>query len=194
MYIFYVSKYITAKEFWVVENEILQKLFAMCAQQTDTPLAINNYHSPLYKNQPLVYCIENKVQWFAVTPLDGSTNVIHEYAVLRISDKQQLEILVLLALYVPCINVHRYTTIVINDTVAHSSVGPWNPSSDNANSDRVSMLVHMITSGINCIELAAWYEFVLRYACGYGYKQTHIGLQKPYCCIIWSSNLNVWML
>ena len=26
MYIFYVSKYITAKEFLVVENEILQKL------------------------------------------------------------------------------------------------------------------------------------------------------------------------
>ena len=31
MYILYVSKYITAKEFWVVENEILQKLSAMCA-------------------------------------------------------------------------------------------------------------------------------------------------------------------
>ena len=126
-----------------------------CVHSRQTPLAIDNYHSPLYKNQPLVYCIENKVQWFAVTPLDGSTNLIHEYAVLRISDKQQLEILVLLALYAPCITALRHTTIVINETVANSSVGPWNPSSDNANGDRVSILVHMITSGINCIELAA---------------------------------------
>ena len=62
-----------------------------------------------------------------------------------------------------------HTTIVINETVANLSVGPWNPSGDIANGDRVSILVHMITSGINCIELAAWYEFILRYACGYGY-------------------------
>ena len=60
----------------------------------------------------------------SVTPLDGSTNLIQEYAVLRISDKQQLEILVLMALYVPCITAHRHTTIVINETVAKSSVGP----------------------------------------------------------------------
>ena len=56
------------------------------------------------------------------------------------------------------------------------------------------IILHLVTSGMNCIELAAYNEFILRYACGYDYKQTHIGFQKPYCCIIWSSNLNVWML
>ena len=51
----------------------------MCAVQTDRPLAINNYHSLHYKNQHLVYCIENKGKWFAVTTLDGSTSLVHEY-------------------------------------------------------------------------------------------------------------------
>ena len=59
-----------------------------------------------------------------MTPLDGSTNLIHKYAVLRISNKQLLEILFLLASYVPCITAHRHTTIIINKTVANSSVGP----------------------------------------------------------------------
>ena len=43
--------------------------------------------------------------------------------VLQILDKQ-LEILVLLALHVPCITAHRHTTIVINETVVNPSVGP----------------------------------------------------------------------
>ena len=87
-------------------------------------MMINNYHSPLYKNQPLGLLHRKQGPVICCTPLDGSTNLIHEYAVLRISDKQQLEILVLLALYVPCITAHRHTTIVINETVANSSVGP----------------------------------------------------------------------
>ena len=58
----------------------------MCASQTDKLLAINDYHSPLYINQHLVNCIKNKGQWFAVTTIDGNTNLIHEYAVLQIQD------------------------------------------------------------------------------------------------------------
>ena len=88
MYISYVSKYITAKELLVVENKIRESGFdrncLRCAHKSHRPLAINNYHSLLYKNQQLVYCIENMGQWFAVTTLDGSTNLIHEYAVLQI--------------------------------------------------------------------------------------------------------------
>ena len=37
---------------------------------------------------------------------------------LRISNKQTK------TKYVPCITAHRHTTIVINETVANSSVGP----------------------------------------------------------------------
>ena len=58
--------------------------------------------------------------------------------------------------------MHRHDTIVTNETFVNSSVGPCRLSSDrlnNANGDRV---VHMITSGIN-------YEFIMRYASGYGY-------------------------
>ena len=112
-------------------------------------------------------------------------------------NKQQLEILVLLALYIPCISAHRHTTIVINETVANSSVGPWNPSSGRvniANGNRVSNFGAHDHVRHKLYWVSSMIRVYLRYACGYGYIWTHIGLQKPYCCIIWSSNLNIWML
>ena len=145
MYIFYIfsgSIYVCGWK-WNTRKGIQQKLFARCASKTDRPLPINNYPSPLYMNQRLVYCIKNKGKWFSVTMLDGSNNSIHEYTILQIQDKQQLETLVLLALYVPYITVHRHTPIVTNERFVNSSVGSWKTSSDRvkiANGDGVSIV------------------------------------------------------
>ena len=99
----------------------------MCAAHTDRPLAIINSHSPPIEGalyEPTVVLLhKNRGQFLAVAIIDGSTNSIHTFAVLQIQDKQQLEILVLLAYHVIHNSVYRHTTIVNNETFVNSSVG-----------------------------------------------------------------------
>ena len=85
------------------------------------------------------------------------TDHTHMCDILQIRDKQ-LEILVLLKYHVLHITVHRHTTIMTNETFVNSTVGSYRRSSDravNANGDQV-IIVHMVTSGMNCIEVAAY--------------------------------------
>ena len=65
--------------------------------------------------QHLVYCLKNRDQCLTVAIIDGSTNLIHACAILQIQDKQQLDILVLLAYHLLHIGMHSHTTIVTNE-------------------------------------------------------------------------------